>query len=113
MKKNKYRNREKVVDGIVFQSIAESRRYQELKLLQKAGEIAGLKLQPEFTLLPGFTDYEGKKQRPITYRADFSYLEKGKNVVEDCKSPATRTSTYMIKKKMLLYSYQELVFREV
>ena len=113
MGNNKYRNREKVIDNIVFQSTKEANRYQDLKLLQKAGEISGLKLQPEFILQLGFTDFEGKKHRPITYRADFSYLEKGKNVVEDVKSPATRTGVYMIKKKMLLYNYHEIFFKEI
>ena len=36
---NKYRNKKTQVDMYVFDSIAESKRYKELALLQRAGEI--------------------------------------------------------------------------
>lgn len=47
---NKYRNKKAIVDDYIFDSIQESRRYKELKLLLKAGEISNLELQPRFLL---------------------------------------------------------------
>lgn len=41
---NKYNNRKTTVDGIKFDSIREAERYQELKLLEEAGEISHLEL---------------------------------------------------------------------
>lgn len=37
---NKYNNHKTIVDGIKFDSIREAERYQELKLLETAGEIS-------------------------------------------------------------------------
>ena len=68
---------------------------------QRAGEIEDLRLQVDFTLQEAYTDCNGKRVRAIRYKADFSYRENGKLTVEDVKSRATKTSTYMIKKKMM------------
>jgi hypothetical protein len=100
----------RTVDGIVFHSKAESRRYRELKLLEKVGSVTDLELQPEFELLPSFT-YHGKKERGVKYRADFRYRLHGKEIVEDVKGH--RTEVYKIKRKMLLHRYPEINFREV
>ena len=108
---NKYKNIRTKYDGINFASKKEKIRYQELKLLEKAGKIKDLELQPEFILQSGFTDRDENKYRRITYRADFAYKEKGKEIIEDCKG--VKTEVYKIKKKMLLYGYQHLIFREV
>ena len=110
---SKYKNKKTIIDGYAFDSIKESRRYSELKLLLKAKKIKNLELQPEFTLQISFMDRYCKKYRPITYIADFRYFdnELKEDVVEDVK--AFRTEVYKIKKKMFLYSYQDLIFREV
>ena len=41
------------LDGIRFSSKAEAKRYAELKLLQKAGEVMGLNVQPPFPIADG------------------------------------------------------------
>ena len=107
MRYNKYRNIKTVVDGIKFDSKREAERYMELKLLEKAGEIKELKLQPKFTLQSKFK-YEGKTIREISYIADFQYKEKDneKDVVEDVKG--VKTSVFRIKEKMFLKKYGEL-----
>ena len=69
---NKYGNRKVVIDGIEFMSQKEGNRYCELKLLQRAGEISNLRLQPKFILQEGFKK-NGKTYQAITYIADFSY----------------------------------------
>lgn len=94
-KKNKYGNKKVVVDGYKFDSKKEANRYFELKMLQLAGEISGLKLQEPFEL-----QVEGKKV--AKYIADFVYIMKGQQVVEDVKSSATRKlPTYRLKKKLM------------
>lgn len=49
-KVSKYRNKKVIVEDYVFDSIQESRRYKELKLLLKAEQISNLELQPHFVL---------------------------------------------------------------
>ena len=99
---NKYRNVKTTIDGIKFDSKAEARRYTELKLLEKAGEITDLKLQPRFILQHSFK-HKGKTIRAITYMADFQYSENGKEIVEDVKG--VETAVFKIKKKMFLNIY--------
>jgi len=48
MSRSKYRNRKTVVDGITFDSKREAARWQELKLLERAGEITELERQVEY-----------------------------------------------------------------
>ena len=72
---NKYRNKKVQVDMYVFDSIRESQRYKELKLLERAGEISNLKLQPRFLLQDSFKK-NGKTYRKIEYIADFSYCQR-------------------------------------
>lgn len=93
-KRPKYRNRRTVVDGISFASAKEARRYGELKLLERAGEIENLTLQPRFRL-----EVNGK--HVTTYVADFLYGLKGDAsslIVEDAKG--FKTDAYKIKAKL-------------
>lgn len=111
---NKYKNKIVVVDGIEFQSKKESLRYKELRLLERAGLIKELKMQTSFELQPSFKK-NGKTIRAITYKSDFDYYTKdGRHILEDVKSPATaKDKTYILKKKMLLYKYQNIEFKEI
>jgi hypothetical protein len=112
LKQRKYRNIKKVVNGIEFDSIKEANRYQELLLLQKAGKIMHLKLQPEFILQDSFRANR-ITHRAIKYIADFQYTitESDCFVVEDVKG--CKTEVYRIKKKLLLFKFPEIDFREV
>ncbi len=89
----KYGNIKTVVDGITFDSKAEARRYGELKLLERAGEIRDLELQPKFALVGiGAT-------KICQYRADFAYQHtNGPLVVEDVKG--VRTPVYRLKARL-------------
>ena len=110
-KVHKYRAKVTVIDGIRFDSKKEARRYTELKLLERAGKIKELKLQPVFLLQEGFYR-NGKAVRQITYRADFEYLdEKGQRIVEDVKG--VETQVYKLKKKLFLKKYPDVEFREM
>lgn len=105
---NKYKNKKVQIDMYVFDSIAESRRYKELALLEKAGEIENLQLQPKFLLQDSFKK-NGKTYRKIEYIADFMYEEKGKVIVEDVKGMETKE--FKIKRKLFEYKYPSLELR--
>ena len=75
----KYGNRKTVVDGIKFDSGAEAGRYKELRLMEKAGAIKDLILQPEFLLQDKFK-HKGKTERAVKYIADFKYFDVSRGV---------------------------------
>ena len=110
---HKYNARKTTIDGYTFDSLAEGRRYQQLKLAVKSGDISNLIIQPEFVLQDGFTDNQGKRQQAIKYRGDFEYLDKNTNelVIEDVKGK--KTQVFLIKKKMFLKRYPNLALRVV
>lgn len=114
---SKYHSRKTVIDGITFMSKKEAKRYQELLLLEKAGEIEDLRRQVKYVLIPAQYEnpYSSTKkgkgkciERECSYVADFVYkepiLEGGRpflTVVEDTKG--YKTKDYIIKRKLLLY----------
>lgn len=113
-KRSKFGNVKKEIDGHVFDSSAEARRYIELKAMQAAGQIANLELQPRYTLLEAFTDDTGKKHRKIEYVADFRYLQihghhlPDRTCVEDVKGHPTEA--FKIKWKMAIRKYPDVRF---
>lgn len=113
-KENKYGNIRTEVDGINFHSIKEADYYHKLKLLEKAGEVVDIELQPKFLLQEGFNK-NGKRHRPINYYADFRVKYKdGRDEIVDVKSSKTfKTQLYNIKKKLFEYKYPELEIKEI
>ena len=101
----KYRNRKVVTEDGTFDSVKELRRWQELKLLQKAGEIYELQRQVPFVVVPQQKDGKKVIEREVKYIADFTYRNRSDNrlVVEDTKGMKTRE--YIIKRKLLLYRF--------
>lgn len=96
----------------VFDSKREMRRWNELIILEKAGEISGLKRQVKYILIPAQRETVIKKgvprqgkviEREISYVADFVYYDRKNQevVVEDAKG--FRNATYVIKRKLMLY----------
>ena len=92
----KYNAKKTVLDGITFASRKEGKRYQELRLLERAGEIQDLRLQVPYELIP-----KQKGERACTYYADFVYMEDGKQIVEDTKG--VKTPLYVVKRKLMLW----------
>lgn len=101
---SKYNSQKAIADGIVFASRKEARRYSELKLLERAGAIRNLELQPRFPLFVNGT-------KVCTYVGDFSYFEKNARVIEDTKGYKTRE--YINKRKLLMALFPLLDHREV
>jgi hypothetical protein len=90
--RNKFGNIRTEIDGLSFASKREARRYSELRLLVKAGQITDLKTQVRYPL-------EVNGQLVCNYVADFAYIEGGELVVEDAKG--YRTPEYVIKAKLM------------
>jgi len=125
-RKTKYNNKKVTIDGITFDSIKESNRFCELKLLERAGEIKDLKMQVPFELVPALCEPDtiGKRggikkgktiEQAVYYYADFMYYDdkKEKWIVEDVKSEATKTDVYIIKRKLFKQIYTDYLFLEV
>ena len=96
---SKYGNHRTVVDGYTFDSKAEARRYQELRLMEQAGEIRNLRVHPPYPLYCPGDDCE--IVRVACYVADFDYWDVpgDRFVVEDVKGQ--RTAIYSLKRKWL------------
>lgn len=114
MARSKYHAKPTVIDGIRFASKAEARRYQELKMLEKAGEIDDLELQPSFPLHTASTTGQfgeaikaaaGTRNTLVGhYRGDFRYLDRKRGrVVEDVKGMDTPMSRWKRKHVALQY----------
>lgn len=102
--RSKYGAKKTQVNGITFDSKAEANRYEELLLLERAGLVSKIELQKKFVLLPSKRNANGYLERETAYVADFVYVDSVAGlVVEDVKSPATRTSEYVIKRKLMLH----------
>lgn len=110
----KYGNAKSEIDGELFDSRREARRYIELQWLLQAGTIRDLKRQVRFLLVPAQREpgtigpRGGRKpgkllEKEVIYIADFVYtnVENGETVVEDTKG--MRTKDYIIKRKLMLY----------
>jgi hypothetical protein len=94
---SKFANRKVTIDGITFDSQKEARRWGELKLMERAGLITDLTLQPVFPIVVN-------GQKICKYIGDFSYYEgdPAVHVVEDVKSEFTRKlPVYRLKNKLL------------
>lgn len=118
---SKYNAKPIEIDGVRFASQKEGRRYQELKLLERAGEVRNLVLQPEFVLeVASVTNGVGFRwpRKVGKYRGDFAYEEryevaarkgtllptvKWRAITEDVKG--FKTPVYRLKKKMVEAQY--------
>lgn len=90
---NKYHARKITLDNVTFDSKREAARYRELCLLERAGAIRELELQPRFDLI-----INGKKIG--FYKADFKYVDAdGCQHIEDAKGYAN--ALYRLKKKLV------------
>lgn len=119
--RSKYRSKKITREGVTFDSIKEYKRFRELSLLERAGEISDLKRQVPFELIPAqfeeiptgeiYKRGERKGQpkfkrvcveNSVKYIADFVYSDKGGKIhVEDTKG--FKTTDYIIKRKLMLH----------
>lgn len=115
--KNKYHSKKVEINGIVFDSIKEAKRWGKLSLLETAGAISDLQRQVKYVLIPTQREPDtvgarggikkGKViEKECAYIADFVYkdLTLNETVVEDTKG--FRTKDYIIKRKLMLYIHK-------
>lgn len=82
-----------------FASKDEYKRYAELRVMERFGDIINLEVEPRYPIV-----VEGEKIG--TYVGDFRYTTKqGAVVVEDVKSPVTKTNLFVWKKKLVKALY--------
>ena len=78
------------MDGILFDSKAEAERFGTLKLLERAKQVRGVSVKPEFPLkingvLIGF------------FTPDFGYFEGGRQYVDDVKGMITAEASLRMR----------------
>lgn len=113
---SKYHSRKVTRGGRTFDSAKEARRFSELSLLQRAGEIFDLRTQVKYILIPAQRepDATGKRggtikgkllERECAYIADFVYKQNGVEIVEDVKGykDSTAYALFVIKRKLMLW----------
>ena len=91
----------RTVDNQIFASAKEARRYAELCLLERAGDITDLEIQPVFPVAIAGKPF-------CRYTADFSYRDRdGRFVVEDVKSKngTSKDPAYRLRKKAAELAY--------
>lgn len=105
-KPSKYRNVKVLDGGIKHDSRKEHRRWLDLSLRERAGDIQSLRRQVPYALVVNGV-------LVCQYLADFVYVEDAATIVEDCKSPPTRIKPeYRIKLK-LMQAIHAIQIREV
>jgi len=92
-------------NGMRFDSKKEAVRWNQLVLMERAGVIRGLRRQVPFILIN-----KSAYGRQIVYKADFLYIQDGKEIVEDAKG--YRTDVYKLKRRMMAERYG-IIVREV
>lgn len=76
----------------------EARRANDLTILERAGHIKDLQEQVVFIIAPSVV-IQGRKRPAMKYIADWTYMQDGKLIVEDCKG--FRTTEYKIKRHLM------------
>jgi len=104
LRAHKYGAKARTVDGIRFDSTREAQRYEDLRILERAGLVADLEIHPRFPI--DVFALRGELGTPIrcgVYTADFKYRETdtGAIVIEDVKSHPTRTTAYRLRKRLI------------
>ena len=104
-KPSKYRNVKTTINDLKFDSVKESRHYQDLVLMERAGLITNLELQPVFIL-----QEKQAGMRAIKYVADFRWVDvaTGKTHVKDSKG--FQTAAFRIKAKLFKAKFPDLIF---
>ncbi len=107
--KNKYGNRKVEIEGRIFDSEKEARRWAELKILEEAGIIKDLQCQVSFELIPAQKIGGQLVERPVRYIADFVYTDTlvDELVVEDVKGykKGNAYRVFALKRKLMLEKY--------
>ena len=101
-KKSKYRSKKVPVDGISFDSQAEADYYCHLKLMLRAGKIAGFCRQARFVVTEGINGAKGTE-----YVTDFViFYHDGRYRIVDVKG--YETEAFKLKMKCMKEKYPKI-----
>ena len=105
-----------LIDGTphLFDSKRERKRYGELAVMLRAGEISDLRIQVRYELIPKQKRDDGKAERAVYYDADFVYKDKdGIEHIEDSKGYRCPNSAsyakWVLKRKLMLWVHGKTV----
>lgn len=99
-KRSKFNSQKKEVDGIIFDSTKEANFYLKLKILEKAGVITQIKLQPKFKYQITYFSKNSECYKSGFYKADFQVTYKNGNIeIIDVKG--FKTKEFKRKKKII------------
>ena len=94
LRRNKYGAIRTTVDGITFDSKAEAQRYVELKLMEKVGLVASIRVHPRFPIIVNHI-----KVCSVILDFSYYYLEDKLVVHEDIKGKDNALSR--LKRKLV------------
>lgn len=110
----KYNAKKTTINGITFDSQLEAERFQQLLLLEQAGEISCLKLQLGLQINSPWTNPQtGAKLKGSMYYADFFYVDNRshKMIIEDTKG--VETDVFRLKWNLVQSLYPQYEFRKI
>ena len=113
--KNKYGAKKSKSDEIEFDSVAEKKRYHELKIMQRVGLIGDLRVHPVFLLVgKGIVVKKLNLSKPRIYTADFVYtvVVTGAEVIEDVKGVLTAEASLRISMFEALYDKKVTIIKK-
>jgi hypothetical protein len=90
----------------------EASRCNDLRILERAGEITHLEQQPAFWFVINGEQVKHGNGRRVGYTADFSYFERDAFVVEDAKG-AYRDDAWTLRKAIFKALFPSVELREV
>jgi hypothetical protein len=93
----------------------EATRCNELRILERAGEIAALEIEPQFYFAIDGRQVKHQNGRRAGYKPDFAYrLPDGRHVIEDVKGGnATRTEAHVLRIAIFRALFPAIELREV
>lgn len=94
-------------------SAKEAKRCFDLHMLQAAGEIANLKVEPQFWFVIDGKQVKHPNGRKVGYKPDFFYTipETFQDIAEDVKSPATMTEAARLRMTLFDHLFPEVELR--
>lgn len=98
----KYNAKKTWADNVLFDSKLEAGIYEQLKMLQQAGELSDLELQREFVI-------NVNQKQVCIYIADFVFKVRDKTIIADAKG--VLTDVFKLKWKLMQAVYPEYDYR--
>lgn len=92
----------------------EAARCNELRLLERAGQITHLEIEPQFWFAINGEQVKHSNGRRVGFKPDFGYRENGNLIAEDVKGgAATRTEAQVLRVTLFRHLFPHVELREV